>query len=102
VVHEVPGHSLQQTSPQILHISEQSVEGSEADRKLDIFLTPANVASPNGEHDWSNVLVIGEHKQHPDEDCSTKTLVQLSGYSREVFGSQPDRRIVPRLVEVED
>ncbi|OBT60178.1 hypothetical protein VE03_10902 [Pseudogymnoascus sp. 23342-1-I1] len=71
------------------------LRGSEADRKLDIFLTPANVALPNGEHDWSNVLVIGEHKQNPDEDASTKTLLQLAGYAREVFGSQPDRRFVP-------
>ncbi|PMD50233.1 uncharacterized protein K444DRAFT_546501, partial [Hyaloscypha bicolor E] len=46
-------------------------------------------------HDWSNVLVIGEHKQNPDEDRSAKTLVQLAGYVREVFGSQPERRFVP-------
>ena len=71
------------------------LRGSEADRKLDIFLTPANVALPNGEHDWTNVLVIGEHKQNPDEDGSTNTLLQLAGYAREVFGSQPDRRFVP-------
>ncbi|KAL7799783.1 serine/threonine-protein kinase Sgk2 [Trichoderma ceciliae] len=71
------------------------LRGSEADRKLDIFLAPANVAPRNGEHDWSNVLVIGEHKQNPDEDGSTKTLIQLAGYAREVFGSQPDRRFVP-------
>jgi hypothetical protein len=71
------------------------LRGSEADRKLDIFLTPADIVSPNGEHDWSNVLVIGEHKQNPDEDRSTKTLLQLAGYTREVFGSQPDRRFVP-------
>ncbi|KAL5354469.1 hypothetical protein ACLOAV_000558 [Pseudogymnoascus australis] len=71
------------------------LRGSEADRKLDIFLTTANVTLPNGEHDWSNVLVIGEHKQNPDEDGSTKTLLQLAGYAREVFGSQPDRRFVP-------
>ncbi|KAH6667401.1 hypothetical protein B0J14DRAFT_178227 [Halenospora varia] len=71
------------------------LRGSEADRKLDIFLTPADAALPNGEHDWSNVLVIGEHKQNLDEDRSTKTLVQLAGYAREVFGSQPERRFVP-------
>jgi hypothetical protein len=71
------------------------LRGSEADRKLDIFLTPADAALPDGEHDWSNVLVIGEHKQNPDEDRSTKTLIQLAGYAREVFGSQPDRRFVP-------
>jgi hypothetical protein len=76
-------------------LANKVLRGSEADRKLDIFLTPADVASPNGEHDWSNVLVIGEHKQNPDEDRSTKTLVQLAGYAREVFGSQPERRFVP-------
>ncbi|PQE18224.1 hypothetical protein CJF32_00010706 [Rutstroemia sp. NJR-2017a WRK4] len=71
------------------------LRGSEADRKLDIFLTPADAVLLHGEHDWSNVLVIGEHKQNPDEDGSTKTLVQLAGYAREVFGSQPERRFVP-------
>ncbi|KAH9205216.1 hypothetical protein DL95DRAFT_528943 [Leptodontidium sp. 2 PMI_412] len=71
------------------------LRGSEADRKLDIFLTPADATLSGGEHNWSTVLVIGEHKQNPDEDRSIKTLVQLAGYAREVFGSQPDRRFVP-------
>ncbi|KFZ22993.1 hypothetical protein V502_02529 [Pseudogymnoascus sp. VKM F-4520 (FW-2644)] len=71
------------------------LRGSEADRKVDIFLTPADVAIPNCEHDSSNVLVIGEHKQNPDEDGSSITLLQLAGYAREVFGSQPDWRFVP-------
>ncbi|KAF7907344.1 uncharacterized protein EAF01_004931 [Botrytis porri] len=71
------------------------LSGSEADRKLNIFLTPADAVLLHGEHDWSNVLVIGEHKQNSDEDGSTKTLVQLAGYAREVFGSQPERRFVP-------
>ncbi|KAF8846692.1 hypothetical protein BDZ45DRAFT_719281 [Acephala macrosclerotiorum] len=75
-------------------LANKVLRGSEADRKLDIFLTPADVALPNGEHDWSNVLVIGEHKQNPDEDRSTKTLVQLAEYAREVFGSQLDQRFV--------
>ncbi|KAE8441377.1 hypothetical protein EG329_005004 [Mollisiaceae sp. DMI_Dod_QoI] len=78
------------------HTSANKVlRGSEADRKLEIFLTPADAALSNGEHDWHNVLVIGEHKQNPDEDRSAKTLVQLAGYAREVFGSQPERRFVP-------
>jgi len=71
------------------------LRGSEADRKLDMFLTPTDAVPPGGEHDWSNVLLIGEHKQNPDEDDSSKTLIQLAGYAREVFGSQPDRRFVP-------
>jgi hypothetical protein len=59
-VHEVPGHCSQWTWPQILH--NKVLWGSEADRKLDIFLTPADVVLPNGERDWSHVLAIGEHK----------------------------------------
>ncbi|PVH69171.1 hypothetical protein DL98DRAFT_578486 [Cadophora sp. DSE1049] len=35
------------------------------------------------------------HDENPDEDRSVKTLVQLAGYVREVFGSQPERRFVP-------
>jgi Fungal protein kinase len=73
----------------------RALRGLEADRKLDIFLTPADAALPDSEYDWSNVLVIGEHKQNPDEDHSPKTLVQLAGYAREVFGSQPERRFIP-------
>ncbi|TEY37182.1 hypothetical protein BOTCAL_0526g00030 [Botryotinia calthae] len=71
------------------------LRGSEAGRKLDMFLTPADAVLVNGEHDWSNVLVIGEHKQNPEEDRSIKTLVQLAWYAREVFGSQPGRRFIP-------
>jgi hypothetical protein len=41
------------------------LRGSEADHKLDIFLASADSALPDGEHDWPNVLAIGEHKQNP-------------------------------------
>ncbi|KAJ8067034.1 hypothetical protein OCU04_004414 [Sclerotinia nivalis] len=71
------------------------LRGSEADRKLDLFLTSIDIVLLHKKHDWTNVLVIGEHKQNPDEDSSTKTLIQLAGYAREVFGSQPERRFVP-------
>jgi Fungal protein kinase len=70
------------------------LKGSEAGRKLDIFLANTDTAFQGREHDWSDVLVIGEHKRNPDEDHSIATLVQLAGYAREVFGSQPDRRFV--------
>ncbi|OAF59264.1 hypothetical protein VC83_04281 [Pseudogymnoascus destructans] len=84
---KVTGAGGQSLQPKHLAVT---LRGSEADCKLDIFLSPANVALLNGEHDWSNVLVIGPH-----EDGSTKTLLQLAGYAREVLGSQPDRRFVP-------
>jgi hypothetical protein len=71
------------------------LRGSEADRKLHIFLAPADAVFEDSEHDLSSVLVIGAHKRNPDEDRSIATLVRLVGYAREVFGSQPDRRFVP-------
>lgn len=71
------------------------LRGSEADCKLDIFRTPADATLLDSKHDWSNVLVIREHKQNPDKDQFAKTLVQLAGYTREAFGSQPERQFVP-------
>ena len=38
---------------------------------FDVFLTPDDATLSDSEHDWSNVLVIGEHNQNPDVDCST-------------------------------
>jgi hypothetical protein len=34
----------------------------EADRKLDIFFIPADIVLFNSKCDWSNILVIKEHK----------------------------------------
>lgn len=86
--------ALQGRSRKYYTSANKALRGSEADRKLDIFLAPADATSEDGKHDWSNVLVIGEHKRNPDEDCSKAILVQLAGYAREVFGSQPGRRFV--------
>jgi hypothetical protein len=71
------------------------LRASEADRKLDIFLTPTDAALQTASTTGQMYLSFGEHKQNPDEDRSTKALVQMAGYTREVFGSQPDRRFVP-------
>ena len=67
------------------------LRGSEVDRKLDIFLAPSDAAFEDGEHDWSSVLVIGEHKRNPDGDRSIATLVQLAGYAHGYLGLWPSR-----------
>ena len=69
----------------------KALRGSKADRKLDIFLAPADATSQDDKHDWSNFLVIGEHRRNSNEDPSTSILVQLAVYVRKVFGSQSDR-----------
>ncbi|QSZ29959.1 hypothetical protein DSL72_004477 [Monilinia vaccinii-corymbosi] len=73
----------------------EALKGSKAHRKPDIFLVSTDAPLPNGLHDWSTVLVVGEHKQNTIEDHSQSTLLQLADYAREAFGSQPGRRFVP-------
>jgi hypothetical protein len=63
------------------------LRGFKADRKLDIFLTFADAAFKDSEHDWSNVLVIKEHKRNPNKDRLIATLIQLAGYVYKVFRS---------------
>ena len=46
----------------------KAIRGSEADRKLDILFAPADAIIEESKHDWSKFLVIGEHKQNPNED----------------------------------
>jgi hypothetical protein len=39
------------------------LRGTEADRKLDIFLAPADAAIENSEHDWSVSLLLGNTRE---------------------------------------
>jgi hypothetical protein len=70
------------------------LRGFKADRKLDIFLASADAAFKNSEHDWSNVLIIKEHKRNLNKDRLMATLIQLAGYTYKVFKSQPDQQFV--------
>ncbi|KAF7858906.1 hypothetical protein EAF04_008947 [Stromatinia cepivora] len=88
------GTVLHTLDRQYVTSNEKVLKGSEAKRKLDIFLTSED-ASAKKEYEWSKVLVIGEHKSNPEMDRASATLIQLAGYAREVFGSQPGRRFVP-------
>ena len=67
-------------------------------RALVVFRSRSNVRHsllPAPYRTASRISHIGEHKSNPNEDHSKKTLKQLAGYAREVFGSQSDRRFVP-------
>ena len=45
-------------------------------------------------HDWRDVLVLGEFKSNANEDFSQDILLQLASYVRKVYGAQPGRRFV--------
>ncbi|TAQ83209.1 hypothetical protein B7494_g8467 [Chlorociboria aeruginascens] len=62
--------------------------------EIDMFLTTVD-AVPNLEYNWSHVLVVGRHREKAEKDQSITTVVQLAGYARQIFGSQPGRRFVP-------
>ncbi|KAI9765252.1 MAG: hypothetical protein M1839_005599 [Geoglossum umbratile] len=75
----------------------QSLNGSDYDRQLDLFLAPSDTPQYNGKYNWEDVRVIGELKEsisknYPDE------LAKFSGHAREVFTSQPTRRFLHGFV----
>lgn len=72
--------------------SNKPLKGVEAKQKLDLLLSD-HPPDDKGAHQWSNVLVIGEHKT--SSLYNQKELgEQLAFCVREVFGSQPTRRFL--------
>lgn len=75
-------------------------------RKIDLFTYPFGATPPNGQYNWSQVAVLGELKlRKPGTetgDFNKKLVVQLAGYVREVFASQPSRRFVHAFTLVND
>jgi Fungal protein kinase len=72
---------------------EQPLQGSTADRKLDIaFISKLDDDSP--ENHWSHILIPGELKSNPSADTLSQTWLDLGRYVREVFAAQDNRRFV--------
>jgi hypothetical protein len=73
---------------------DQALQGSTADRKLDIgFMSDPKVNQDSRCH-WSQILVPGELKSNPDVDRHSKTWLDLARYAREVLTTQDTRRFV--------
>jgi len=70
--------------------STMNMISGEAPRQLEIFLKNKSVTTLN--HDWKDVLVIGEHKQ--SHHGRKELLLQITRYMRNVFTSQPTRRFI--------
>lgn len=69
----------------------RALADSSSDRKCDLFLSPLTTTT---KHSWRSVLVPAELKCRKAEDCIPKTILQIAGYAREVFGAQVNRRFV--------
>ncbi|RUP42983.1 hypothetical protein BC936DRAFT_137808 [Jimgerdemannia flammicorona] len=75
--------------------SKKPLRGSYAKRKMYYTLVRANKIpkTSNSSIHWRNVIAGGEGKRDADSD-GNGTDIQLAGYAREVFGTQPNRRFV--------
>ncbi|KAJ6279021.1 hypothetical protein J3E71DRAFT_368428 [Bipolaris maydis] len=72
----------------------QPLQGSTADRKLDIgFVDDPNVGV-DSKCRWSQILIPGELKSNPSADKASKAWLDLGRYAREVLAAQDSRRFV--------
>jgi hypothetical protein len=73
---------------------DQPLQGSTAERKLDIgFVDDLNAGEDSKCH-WSQILVPGELKKNPLADAASKAWLDLGRYAREVLAAQDTRRFV--------
>ncbi|KAH9861098.1 hypothetical protein IAQ61_010834 [Plenodomus lingam] len=72
----------------------QPLQGSTADRKLDIGFVDDLNAGVDSKCHWKQILIPGELKSNPSADIASKAWLDLGQYAREVFAAQDDRRFV--------
>ncbi|TPX23944.1 hypothetical protein DIZ76_013287 [Coccidioides immitis] len=72
----------------------QPLQGSIAERKLDIGFVDDPTATEDSRCRWSQILVPGELKNDPKYDRKSGAWFDLGRYSREVLAAQDTRRFV--------
>ncbi|KAH7011997.1 hypothetical protein B0J12DRAFT_778670, partial [Macrophomina phaseolina] len=70
------------------------LDGSTAERKLDVGFVDDPKARETSKCHWSQILVPGELKNNPGLDTVLKTWLHLGTYAREVLAAQDTRRFV--------
>ncbi|KAK1471304.1 hypothetical protein CABS01_16390 [Colletotrichum abscissum] len=71
-----------------------TMQGSRADRKLDVgFIDKMKPGQEPGYH-WKQILVPGELKSNPTADTASKAWLDLGRYAREMLAAQDTRRFV--------
>ncbi|KAI0520951.1 hypothetical protein F5B22DRAFT_653373 [Xylaria bambusicola] len=70
------------------------VEGSVAQRKLDVGFADVPKSDQDQRYHWSQILVPGELKSNPKEDTPSQARLNVARYVKEVFIAQPTRRFV--------
>ncbi|OJD26326.1 hypothetical protein ACJ73_02299 [Blastomyces percursus] len=72
----------------------QPLQGSVAERKLDIGFVDDPTATENSRCRWSHILVPGELKNDPKYDRKSGAWCDLGRYAREVLAAQDTRRFM--------
>ncbi|EEH17372.1 hypothetical protein PABG_07368 [Paracoccidioides brasiliensis Pb03] len=72
----------------------QPLQGSVAERKLDVGLVDDLTATVDSKCHWSQILVPGELKNDPKYDRKSGAWFDLGRYAREVLAAQDTRRFV--------
>jgi len=72
----------------------QPIQGSTADRKLDVGFVDNPSAGVDSKCHWSQILIPGELKSNPLADIASKAWLDLGRYAREVLAAQDSRRFV--------
>ncbi|KAF6824979.1 serine threonine-protein kinase sgk2 [Colletotrichum musicola] len=70
------------------------MQGSTADRKLDVGFVDNLKADQGFRYHWKQILVPGELKSNPSADTASKAWLDLGRYAREVLVAQDTRRFV--------
>ncbi|KAK3367307.1 hypothetical protein B0T24DRAFT_387668 [Lasiosphaeria ovina] len=70
------------------------IQGSTADRKLDVGFVDDPKAGKDSKCHWSHILVPGELKSNPAADKASKAWLDIGTYAREVLAAQDTRRFV--------
>jgi hypothetical protein len=70
------------------------LQGSTADRKLDIGFVDDPSAGADSKYHWKQILIPGELKSNPAADVASKAWLDLGRYAREVLAAQDNRRFV--------
>lgn len=73
------------TSQRPLARPNQPLEGSTAERRLDVGFVDIPKAGEDSRYHWSRILVPGELKSNPSLDTASKTWLDLGRYAREIF-----------------
>jgi hypothetical protein len=82
----IPSHRMLLSQP------DQPLQGSTAERKLDVGFTNQSGLTDRTRYHWSHVLVLGELKSNPNADTTSRTWRDLGRYAREVLTTQDTRR----------